>query len=125
VATFSPSTERSADEARRHDPQIPFAFAAGSAQDQRCKSEQPALATVVGPHDDEHVFNRDHQHESPDDQRERAQYGSLAEVTEIDQRLPDGVERGSADIAEYDAQGSECQARAGIQAKDMLLRRRL
>jgi hypothetical protein len=34
----------------------------------------------------------------------------LAHIAEIDQRLPDGVERGSADIAEYDAERGECQA---------------
>jgi len=41
----------------------------------------------------------------------------LAHVAEIDQRLPDGIERGSADVAEYDAERGECQASTGTEAK--------
>ena len=107
--------QRGADQARRHDPQVSLMRRVGPAQHQRGQRQQPALAAVVGPHDDEDVFDHDDQHQGPYDERERAEDGVLAHIAEIDQRLPDGVERGSADIAEYDAERGECQARTGAQ----------
>jgi hypothetical protein len=72
-------------------------------------SQQPALAAVVGPHDDDDVFDHDDDQQRPHDQRERAENSVLAEVAEVDQRLPDGVERGRPDIAKYDAERGERQ----------------
>ena len=103
--------QRGADQARRHDPQISLMRRVGPAQHQGGQRQQPALAAVVGPHDDEDVFDHDDQHQGPNDERERAEDGVLAHVAEIDQRLPDGVERRSADIAEDDAERGERQAR--------------
>ena len=117
--------QRGADQARRHDPQVPFASTAGAAQRQRGKRKQSAFAAVVGAHDDEHVFHRDHQHQRPDDQRERAENGTLAQIAEINKRLADGVERRGADIAIDDAERGDRQARAGAQVKIALLRRRV
>ena len=75
--------QRGADQARRHDPQIAPAVAAGRAQHQRGQRQQPALAAVVGAHDDDDVFDRDDQHQRPDDQRQGAQDRVLAGVAEM------------------------------------------
>ena len=89
----------------------------GPAQHQSGQRQQPALAAVVGPHDDDDVFDHDDQHQGPNDERERAENGVLAHIGKIDQRLPNGVERGSADVAEYDAKRGERQARTSAEAK--------
>ena len=109
--------QRGADQPRPHDPQVSLMCRVGPAQHQRGQRQQPALAAVVGPHDDEDVFDHDDQHQGPNDERERAENRVLTHVAEIDQRLPDGIERRRADVAEYDAECSECQARTGTEAK--------
>ena len=109
--------QRGADQARRHDPHVSLMRRVGPAQHQSGQRQQPALAAVVGPHDDEDVLDHHDQHQRPNDERERAEDGVLAHVAEIDQRLPDGVERGSADIAEYDAERGERQAGISTEAE--------
>jgi uncharacterized protein involved in exopolysaccharide biosynthesis len=41
----------------------------------------------MGAHNDDDVFNRNDQHEGPDDQRQRAQDRLLTQIPEIDERL--------------------------------------
>ena len=86
-----------------------------AAQHQRGQRQKPALAAVVGAHDDEDVFDRDDQHQRPDDQRERAEDRVLAQIAEIDERLAHGIERRGADIAVDDAERGDRQARTGAQ----------
>ncbi len=106
--------QRGADQTRRHDPSIPLAPLTGRAQDQCGERQEPALAMIVGAHDDKHVFDRDDQRQGPDDQRKSTEDCGLAQIAEIDERLAHGIERRGADIAIDDAERGDGQARADL-----------
>ena len=102
--------QRGADQARRHDPQVPPLVAVRGAQHQRGQRQKPTLAAVIGAHDDKDVFDRHDQRERPDDQGKRAQDRRLARIGKLDQRLADRIKRRGADIAIDDAERRQGQA---------------
>ena len=106
--------QRGANQARRHDPEIALAVPAGRAQHQRGQRQQAAFAAVVGAHDDRDVFDRDDQHQRPEDQRQRAEDRVVAGIVECQQRLANGIERRGADVAIDDAEGGDRQIAGGL-----------
>ena len=38
------------------------------------EGHDPALAVIIGPHDQQHVFRRDHDHQRPEHQRQQAKH---------------------------------------------------
>lgn len=68
---------------------------------QRHQGQYAPLASVVGPHHEGEVLDRDHQDQQPEDQREEAQDGGGldAKAKLAGEALAQGIERTGADIA--------------------------
>ena len=68
----------------------------------------PALAVVVGAHQDHHVFHANDQSERPEDERQHAQNLQAVDHAVFSQRgggsLSESIERACADVAEDDAE---------------------
>ena len=77
---------------------------------------------VVGAHDDEDVFDRNNQHQGPDDERKGAQDRLLAQIPEINERLADRVKRRGSDITVDDAERGDRQTRTSAQVEILLPR---
>ena len=104
------------EQRRSHDPEQdqnldprPVGYALGC--DKRQQRQDAALAIVIGAQDEDDVFERDHHHQRPEDQRyhpddvgsvRRGMAGGI-------QRDGKGVERARADIAEHHAERGECK----------------
>ena len=76
---------------------------------QRQQGQDPALALIVGAHDQQHVFDRDDQDQRPHDQRQHAQHILRRERQPVlrVEALAEGVDRARPDIAEDDAERGE------------------
>jgi hypothetical protein len=80
---------------------LAHAGAHGDTLGQRHERQDAAFATIVGVHDERHVFHGDDEHEGPEDEGENAEDlgrcdGGIGE--ELEARL-EGVERAGTDIA--------------------------
>src|SRR5262245_5476643 len=128
VATLRPSTaestesvhriaveQRRADDAAQHDR---AAATAERALRQRHQGERAALALVVGPQQDQHVFERDGDDQRPEDQREHAEHRFTRRRAVVadggGDRLTERVERAGTDVAvdDPDAADGESPERA-------------
>ena len=79
-------------------------------QGQRQERHGPALALVVGPHDEDHVFDGHDEEDGPEHHRQDAQHGRLGGAVPGGlQRLPERIDRARPDVAEDDAQRPEQQ----------------
>ena len=80
--------------------------------EQRHKRQDAALAVIVDAHRDGHIFDRRHQDQGPDHEREHAErdrgVGSAAGKT---QNRLERVEWARPDVAEDDPQGRETERR--------------
>ena len=83
---------------------------------QRGQRHDAAFAPVVGPENQQHVFERDDHHQAPEDDRDSAD-----EVRRIQWnpgcRAEDflhGVQRAGADVAVNHAQGAQCERRGAF-----------
>ena len=95
------------------------------ARDQRQQRERAAFALVVGAHRDQHIFDRDDQHQRPEDQAQHAE--DVQPVDRQRMRAEEAflhrVERRGADIAVNDADRAEHQP--GQRFLRAVMRRRL
>ncbi len=86
---------------------------ADCALGQRHQGQRAALAVVVGTEQDHDVFERHHDDERPQDQREHAEHRRRRRYSlrarSRHHRLAERVERAGADIAVDDADAAECQ----------------
>lgn len=82
---------------------------AAGRRDQSGESEDPAFTIVVGPHDEEDVLDRDHDHQGPEDQREDPEDVDRVWIQTVGlaQRLPEGVQGTGAYVAVDDPESSE------------------
>jgi hypothetical protein len=103
--------ERRADDAEQdHDGNAgPIGDAVGG--DQRQQRQDAALAVVVGAQHEHDVFERDHQHQRPEDQRHDAEDVGCQRLLVAGGAQCDGqgVERAGADVAEHHAERGERQ----------------
>ena len=110
--------QRAADDAEQHD-------RAGAAADralrQRHQRQRSALAMVVGAQQDQHVFQRHHDDQRPQDQRQNAENGQRIDGAGRPAGGDDGfaerVKRAGADVAIDDTDAAEHQrleARGGM-----------
>ena len=121
--TLRPSTAESTDMAgvimaspkKKAAPIMPSAstkppFVLQQRFDQHDEREDSAFAAVVGPHQEDDVFQRDDEDQRPDQQRGNAQHGG-AQVTAGGhhgmQRFAHGIERAGSDVAEDHADRGE------------------
>ncbi len=76
-----------------------------------------AFAIVVGAHDEADIFEGDHDHQGPDDQRHRAHHGGLAgrRPAHRDGGIVHGVKRAGADVAKHNAQSAYGEAQAATE----------
>ena len=82
--------------------------------DQRHQRHDPAFALVVRAHDEDHVLDRHHQHQRPEDERQDAQdvvFADRHRVMGPAKHLLQCVQRTGADIAIHHAQRAERQNR--------------
>ena len=108
---------------RQHQRRQPAA-ALDPAQRQRREGENAALAAVVGPHDDDDIFQRHDDDQGPDDQGENAHDPGMGHIAGLGHADLHGVERRGADIAEDDAQRPQHQVLgARVGAGGCVLRR--
>ena len=79
---------------------------------ERGEGDDPALAAVVRPHDEDEVLDRDDDDERPDEQREQPEdvLRRGRHAVRAMQRLPHRVERAGADVAVHDAERGERDA---------------
>ncbi len=82
---------------------------------ERLQCQDAALAVVVCPQHEDHVFQRHHEHQPPEDQREQSEHrvGRERHAVLRVQRFLEGVERRRADVAEHHAERGDHQARPG------------
>ena len=80
---------------------------------QRHQRHDAALAIVVGAHDDGHVFQRDHDGQRPEHQRQDAQHGVMVGLQAVvpGEHLLQRVQRAGTDVAEDHADGADDQSR--------------
>ena len=64
------------------------------------EGHDPALALIIGPHNEQHVFRRDHDHQRPEHQRQQAKHnlGSIAASGRLE-ALAQRVDRARANVA--------------------------
>ena len=104
--------QRRADDADCQDPCRPV----GEGRARQCGERQnAALALVVRPGDEEHVFHRHDQEQRPGDQRQQPEHIVLDDAVAKDREtLPEGVDRTGADIAVDDAERTQHQHRHAV-----------
>ena len=78
------------------------------------QGERSALTLVVGPQDEENIFHRHDQGESPKDQRDHPENSRFGGTRRMGQCLAHGIERARADVAEHHADRSERQRRKAV-----------
>ncbi len=101
--------QRRADDAAEHDRARALAQ---RALRQRHEGERAALPLVVRPQQDEHVFERDHHDQRPEDQREHAEHGVAGQGAAGGCRVDSFakcIERARADVAVDDADAPDGQ----------------
>jgi len=104
----APATPISASPARVRAPH-------GNALGQNHQSQDAAFAAVVGAHDEQDVFDRDDQHQRPEDQRQQAKnlpFGGGVAVQQVEAGL-EGVERAGADVTVHHPQHPQQYAELG------------
>ena len=82
------------------------------ARRQRGQGQRAALPVVVGPQQQQHVFDRDHDDQRPQDQRQHAEHdvaGDRPGFDRRDHRHAKRVKRARADVAVDDADAAERQ----------------
>ena len=92
--------QRAADDAEQDDAARPSAGRGALRQRHQC--ERAALAVVIGPQQDHHIFQRDHDDQRPQDQRDDAKHrmrGRLAARACRSDGLAQRIERAGADVA--------------------------
>ncbi len=101
--------QRTADDAQQDD----GAAATGQRTLGECHQRQrPALAVVVGPHQDEDVFQRHNDDQRPEDQRQHADHRVGCHAVHGGRRgrgFAEGVQRAGADIAIHHANATQHQ----------------
>ncbi len=104
--------KRCADHGQQDRRALSAGAGAHTTLDQARQGQDATLPLVVGAHDHGDIFDRDDQEQRPEDQREHPENCRLAErqAAACAERLPQGVERAGADIAEHDAHGADRQA---------------
>jgi hypothetical protein len=87
----------------------------GRPVQQRQQGQTAALPPVVGPHDDDDVFDRHDDGDGPEDQRQHAQDMQPVERQRMraGERFLHGIERAGADIAEDHPDRAEGERRHG------------
>jgi hypothetical protein len=107
--------QRGAEDAERHEQRLRRPAPCRLSLDQRDQRHDPALAVVVGAHDERHVLDRDDQRDRPEDERDDAVDGDVAgrdrAVVVREHRLQ-RVQRARADVAEDDPERADGQARS-------------
>jgi hypothetical protein len=86
------------------------------APDKRHQGQDPALAVVVGPHDEQQVLDADDDDQRPENEREDTEDVRLGDgqfMAVATERLPEGVERAGADVAVHDPERAESEERDG------------
>lgn len=75
------------------------------ALDQRQQREAATFPAIVGAHRDEHVLDRYHQDQRPDEHRQHAEHVERVErqLVMADEAFAERIERACPDIAEDDA----------------------
>ncbi len=98
----------------------------GRAMRESRERQGAAFAIVVGAHDEADIFERHHDDERPEDERERAhdRHRSGECAAGCFNRLAQGVNGARADIAEHDAECAERQRRLMAQRFCFAMRRR-
>ena len=116
-----------ADDAEQNDGAAAIAHGALRERHQR---QRPALAMVVGAEQDEHVFQRHHDDQRPQDQRQHAEHGLRIDGRLLaagrDHGLAQRIERAGTDVAidDTDAAEHECLESGGGMGVAMAIRRR-
>ena len=102
--------QRAGDDAEQHDRAGTLGH---GALRQRHQRQRPAFAVVVGAQQDQHVFQRHHDDQRPQDQAEHAEHGLRRGVDRAaagrHHRFAQRVERAGADVAIDDADAAEHQ----------------
>ena len=110
--------QRRADDAAEHDR---AGALAERALRQRHERERAALPLVVRPQQDEHVFERDHDDQRPQDQREHAEHGIARQGAAGGcgrNRFTKRIERARSDVAVDDTDAADGQRpEAGARAR--------
>ena len=78
------------------------------------QGERPALTLVVGPQDEENIFHRHDQGESPKDQRDDPENSRFGGTRGMGQCLAHGIKRARADVPEHHADRSKRQCRKAV-----------
>ena len=104
--------QRRAEQAEQHQHRAQARITGGGAAGQRGQGHYPALATIVGAQHEQHVLERHHPEQRPEDQREDAQHALGVDTHPVmpGEHLLEGVERAGADVAVDHAGGGHQQA---------------
>ncbi|MNC84597.1 hypothetical protein D3C83_01550 [compost metagenome] len=108
--------ERRAQQPERDDERAAARVVLHSRRGERGQRHDPALAAVVGAHDQQHVLEGHHDHQRPEDRGQPAENvgGGERDAVRGVEGFLDGVERAGADVAENDAEREERQRGAGL-----------
>ncbi|MDT4849564.1 hypothetical protein FQZ97_836880 [compost metagenome] len=110
--------QRRTDQAEDHQHRAQLRMRQRRAQRQGGQRHHPALALVVGTQDEEHVLQRHHPEQRPEDQRQHAEHAVMVDRHAIaaDEHLLQGVQRAGTDIAIHHPDRGDQQAdgRAGM-----------
>ena len=103
--------EREPDDGADADGHLDAAPDARRAMRQRCQRQRPAFAVIVRAHDEHDIFQRHHDKERPDDERQGADGVVVVRKPSAgcEHRFAHRVERAGADIAEHDTQRAQHQ----------------
>ena len=103
-----------ADDAEQHQHLNARAVGYPVRRHQGQQRQDPAFAVVVGAQDEDDVFERDHRHQRPEDERDHPKHVGRGRWGVADGTQGDGkrVERACPDIAEHDAKRGEREERA-------------
>ena len=108
--------QRRPEDAERHEHGLRRAAVEAQPEplDERDEGHDPALAVVVGAHDEGHVLDRDDDRDRPEDERDHAVDAGLRRVHRVvvggEDRLQ-RIERAGTDVAEDHAEGADREGR--------------
>ncbi|MNJ33482.1 hypothetical protein D3C77_281680 [compost metagenome] len=93
--------QRSTDQATAHHQRTQFGIRRRGPAGQRGQGHDAALALVVGAQDEQHVLDRDHPDQRPEDQRQDTQHAVMVDRHPIvaGKHLLEGIQGAGADIA--------------------------
>jgi hypothetical protein len=108
--------QRRPEQPGRHDRHAAMHAARGRLRGERHQCEHAAFAAIVGPQNVEHVFDRDDDDLSPENQREHAQNVRQRRRHRMraGERLAHRVEGRGADIAEHHPDGADGQSQNAL-----------